>query len=141
MTDVSPRPPSADFPSAAFFDEVRARVNADPEFARAAAWFDGSVLLKIGDFTLWMKWYRGRNPAQFERFAKHVFRVDTSEAGIAALQAWYDKIGTPTRLPQLGIKEADLPAIVENVQRNVRVFGIADTYTPEVATAILKNAL
>lgn len=89
----------------------------------------------------WMKWYRGRNPAQFERFAKHVFRVDTSEAGIAALQAWYDKIGTPTRLPQLGIEEADLPAIVENVQRNVRVFGIADTYTPEVVTAILKNAL
>ena len=38
-------------------------------------------------------------------------------------------------------EETDLPAIVENVQRNVRVFGIADIYTPEVVTAILKNAL
>jgi NADP-dependent alcohol dehydrogenase len=89
----------------------------------------------------WMKWYLDRNPAQFERFAKNVFGVNGGEQGIAALQAWYDKIGTPTHLPQLGIKEIDLPAIVENVQRNVRIFGIAETYTPEVATAILKNAL
>ncbi len=89
----------------------------------------------------WMKWYRDRNRAQFDRFAKTVFGVDSGERGIAALQVWYDKIGTPTRLPQLGIKEIDLPAIVENAQKNVRVFGIADTYTPEVVTAILKNAL
>ena len=89
----------------------------------------------------WMKWYIDRNPGQFERFAKNVFGVEGGQQGIAALQAWYDKIGTPTHLPQLGIKEADLPAIVDNVQRNVRVFGIADTYTPEVVTAILKNAL
>ena len=89
----------------------------------------------------WMKWYRDRNPAQFERFAKNVFGVDGGEQGIAALQAWYDKIGTPTHLPQLGIKEIDLPAIVENVQKNVRIFGIAETYTPEAVTAILRNAL
>ena len=61
----------------------------------------------------WMKWYRDRNRAQFDRFAKTVFGVDSGERGIAALQVWYDKIGTPTRLPQLGIKEIDLPAIVE----------------------------
>lgn len=89
----------------------------------------------------WMKWYLDRNPAQFERFAKNVFGVETGKDGIAALQRWFDKIGTPTHLPQLGIKETDLPAIVENVQKNVRIFGIADTYTPEVVTAILKNAL
>ena len=44
-------------------------------------------------------------------------------------------------LAEHGIKEIDVPAIVENVQRNVRIFGIAETYTPEVVTAILKNAL
>ena len=92
----------------------------------------------------WMKWYLDRNPAQFERLARNVFGVAGvahGEQGIAALQAWYDKIGTPTHLPQLGIKESDLPAIVDNVQRNVRIFGIAETYTQEVVTAILKNAL
>ncbi len=89
----------------------------------------------------WMKWFRERNPAQFDRFARNVFGIEGGEQGIAALRGWYDKIGTPTRLPQLGINEKDLPAIVENVQRNVRVFGIAETYTPEVVAEILKNAL
>ncbi|HEX5337864.1 MAG TPA: iron-containing alcohol dehydrogenase [Gallionella sp.] len=89
----------------------------------------------------WMKWYHDLNPAQFQRFAKQVFGVETAELGIAALEAWFNKIGTPTRLSQLGIKEADLPGIVQNVQGNVRGFGIADIYTPEVVTAILKSAL
>ncbi|MFV0662798.1 MAG: iron-containing alcohol dehydrogenase [Denitromonas sp.] len=89
----------------------------------------------------WMKWYHGRNPAQFERFARQVFNVDTVAQGIAALEAWFDKIGTPTRLGQLGIQEADLPAAVDNVQRNMRLFGIADTYSPDAVTAIFRNAL
>ena len=89
----------------------------------------------------WMKWYRDRNPLQFERFAKNVFGVEQGGDGIAALEAWYDKIGTPTRLPQLGIHASDLPAIVENVQKNVRLFGIAETYTEEAVTTILRNAL
>jgi hypothetical protein len=43
-----------------FFEKVRDAVNEDPVFRRATEWFDGSVLLKIGDFSVWMKWYRGR---------------------------------------------------------------------------------
>lgn len=89
----------------------------------------------------WMKWFQNRNPAQFERFARQVFGVDSATSGIAALEQWFDKIGTPTRLPQLGIQESDLPAIVDNVQGNVRLFGIAEVYTPEAVTAILNNAL
>lgn len=89
----------------------------------------------------WMKWFQGRNPAQFERFARQVFGVDSATSGIAALEQWFDKVGTPTRLPQLGIQESDLPAIVDNVQGNVRLFGIAEVYTPDAVTAILNNAL
>jgi len=89
----------------------------------------------------WMKWYFDRNPAKFERFAKNVFGADSGKQGIAALESWFNKIGTPTRLPQLGIKEGELPRIVENVQSNVRIFGIANIYTPEVVTIILKLAL
>ncbi len=89
----------------------------------------------------WMKWYHARNPGQFERFAKNVFGVATAEQGIAALEAWFDKIGTPTRLLQLGITEADLPATVENVLGNAKWFGIADVYTLDVVTIILRNAL
>jgi len=89
----------------------------------------------------WMKWFLDRNPAQFERFAKNVFGVDGLAQGIAALEDWFDKIGTPTRLSQLNITEGDLQRIVENVQSNVRIFGIANTYTPEVVSSILKLAL
>lgn len=89
----------------------------------------------------WMKWFHHRNPAQFERFAKNVFGVSTAEQGIAELEAWFYKVGTPTRLSQLEIKESDLPVVVENVLRNVRIFGIADLYTRDVVETILKNAL
>ena len=65
----------------------------------------------------------------------------TAADGIAALEKWFNKIGTPTRLSQLGIQERDLPTIVDNVQGNVRIFGIAEVYTPEAVSAILKNAL
>ena len=89
----------------------------------------------------WMKWYHGRNPAQFERFAQQVFGLQTAEEGIAALEKWFDKIGTPTRLSQLGIAEAELPAILDNLQGNAQWFGLAETYTPDVLAAILKRAL
>lgn len=89
----------------------------------------------------WMKWYHSRNPAQFERFAKKVFSLSTAEQGIEALEAWFDKIGTPTRLAQLGIKETDLPAIIENVMGNLRAFGIADIYSQDMVADILRNAL
>jgi len=89
----------------------------------------------------WMKWYHDRNPAQFTRLARHVFGVDTPEQGIAALEAWFDKIGTPTRLSQLGISAADVPAILENLQGNARWFGLAETYTQDVLADILARAL
>ena len=89
----------------------------------------------------WMKWFHGRNPAQFNRFAQQVFGVATPEQGIAALEKWFDKIGTPTRLSQLGITEADLPATIENVLGNARYFGIADIYTRDAVSTILKSAL
>ncbi len=89
----------------------------------------------------WMKWYHGRNPEQFQRFANYIFGVDTPGQGIAALEKWFDKIGTPTRLSQLGITEEDLPATIENILGNARWFGIADIYKRDVVTTILQNAL
>lgn len=89
----------------------------------------------------WMKWYQGQNPAQFERFAKRLFGLQSAEEGIAALDQWFDKIGTPTRLSQLGITEADLPAILDNLAGNARWFGLAETYNRDVLTEILHKAL
>ena len=84
---------------------------------------------------------QNRNTPQFERFAKYVFGLSSADDGIAALEKWFEEIGTPTRLEQLNIREADLPAIVENVQINVKAFGIASDYPPEVVTEILMHAV
>jgi len=89
----------------------------------------------------WMRWYLSRKPEQFARFASQVFGVEGGEQGIAALEQWFDKVGTPTRLAQLGIGAGDLPATVDNVLGNARHFGLADLYTREVVSEILHSAL
>lgn len=89
----------------------------------------------------WMKWYHSRNPAQFERFAQQIFGLKTAAEGIAALEKWFDKIGTPTRLSQLGITATELPAILDNLQGNAQWFGLAGIYTQDVLADILKRAL
>ncbi|WP_374487965.1 iron-containing alcohol dehydrogenase [Zoogloea sp.] len=89
----------------------------------------------------WMKWYQQHNPTQFERFAKQVFGRQSAAEGITALEQWFDRIGTPTRLSQLGIGAAELPALLENVLGNARYFGVADIYTRDVAQHILSSAL
>jgi NADP-dependent alcohol dehydrogenase len=89
----------------------------------------------------WMKWFQSRNPEQFQRFAQQLFGLQGAEQGIAALEKWFDKIGTPTRLSQLGITEADLPAILANLEGNARWFGLADIYPQDVLATILKLAL
>lgn len=89
----------------------------------------------------WMKWYYQRNPAQFQRFAKQVFVLDDGLQGIAALENWFDSIGTPTRLSQLGISKTDLPAVTDVVLGNAQWFGIADIYTKDVVAEILQLAL
>lgn len=89
----------------------------------------------------WMKWYQSKNPQQFQRFAQQVFAVETAGQGIAALEAWFDRIGTPTRLSQLGISKTDLPAITDVVLGNAKWFGIAEIYTRDVVVEILSLAL
>ena len=39
------------------------------------------------------------------------------------------------------VTEADLPATIENVLGNANYFGVADIYTRDVVTTILKSAL
>lgn len=89
----------------------------------------------------WMKWYHSRNPAQFERFAQQIFGLKTAAEGITALEKWFDKIGTPTRLSQLGITATELPVILDNLQGNAQWFGLAGIYTRDVLADILDRAL
>lgn len=89
----------------------------------------------------WMKWYYTQNTAQFTRFAKNVFNLETPEQGIEALEQWFNKIGTPTKLGQFNIGQDDFDAIVENMLGNASYFGISDIYTEDVLSEIMHNAL
>ncbi|MFM2480571.1 iron-containing alcohol dehydrogenase [Celerinatantimonas sp. YJH-8] len=88
----------------------------------------------------WMKWYHPQNPEQFARFAKEIFNLETAEEGIAALENWFNKVGTPTRLGQFAIPASDLEKITRNVLGNAEYFGIGTIYTEDVITTILNNA-
>ena len=89
----------------------------------------------------WMKWYYKNNEAQFERFAKEVFGKSTALEGIEALESWFEKLGSPTRLSQFDIKEEALDEIAQNANTNGNFFGLSETYTKEVIKEILTLAL
>ncbi|QKF66511.1 iron-containing alcohol dehydrogenase [Arcobacter venerupis] len=88
----------------------------------------------------WMKWYKSKNEAQFKRFAKEIFELETAEEGIDALEAWFNKVGTPTKLSQFNIQISDTDKILENLLENAQYFGIKEIYTKDVLTKILNNA-
>jgi len=89
----------------------------------------------------WMKWYYPQNEKQFERFAQNLFGKSSAMEGIQALETWFDKIGTPTRLSQFNIDESSIDDIVNNAYENAKFFGLSDTYTKEVLKEILNKAL
>jgi len=88
----------------------------------------------------WMAWYHSRNPAQFNRFAEEIFGLGSAEAGIAALKAWFDTIGTPTSLAQAGIEGDTLEAVIDNAAQNAVAFGIGELYSRETIAQILAFA-
>jgi len=89
----------------------------------------------------WMKWYYKNNEAQFKRFAKTIFGLDSAVEGIEALKTWFDKIGTPTKFSHFNIEEKTLPAIIDNATNNAIYFGMGEIYTKETITEILQQAL
>ena len=89
----------------------------------------------------WMRWYQEKNEAQFVRFAKTVFGLDDGKAGIDALEAWFNTIGTPTKLSQMGIDATTLEAVIENAAQNAVYFGMGEMYTKDVIATILRSAL
>jgi len=89
----------------------------------------------------WMRWYKEKNEAQFARFAKTIFGLDDANKGIDALEAWFNKVGTPTKLSQMGIDAQTLEAVIDNATENAAYFGMPELYTKEAISKILTSAL
>ena len=82
----------------------------------------------------WAKWYYKENEAQFIRFAKEIFGKNTALEGIEALESWFNKIGTPTRLNQFGLDKSNISDIIENLS-------FQEEFSKEDLENILINAL
>ncbi|MEG1859872.1 MAG: iron-containing alcohol dehydrogenase, partial [Christensenellaceae bacterium] len=60
-----------------------------------------------------MRYYLKERTSKYAKFAREVFGVRekddmiAAKAGIAAIEAWFEKIGAPTTLAQAGITDAD----------------------------------
>jgi NADP-dependent alcohol dehydrogenase len=88
----------------------------------------------------WMKWYKEQNPAQFERFAKEVFGLNSADAGIDALEAWFSKIGAPVRLSDADIPRSGIQALAENASQSAKLWGMGVQYPIETIAEILEKA-
>ena len=87
-----------------------------------------------------MKWYYSKNSIQFERFANEIFGLYSSQEGIQALENWFNKIGTPTKLSQFGLNESNFEEIIKVGLGNAEYFGVSEIYTKEVFEEILNLA-
>lgn len=88
----------------------------------------------------WMVWWKDRNPKQFQRFAQEIFGLSTAEEGIQALTAWFDKIGTPTKLAQLHIGGHVLEEVIDNATQNAIDWKMDDMYDRQVISTIFNLA-
>ena len=85
----------------------------------------------------WMKWYAPQNPEQFARFADKIFGLSGAEAGIAALEQWFQRIAAPTRLRDVNIPVDDIGKIAANAAGLAALWDMADVYKPDVIADIL----
>ena len=88
----------------------------------------------------WMAWYRPRNPAQFDRFAREIFKLEDGAAGIAALKRWFAELGSPVTLAEAGIPADDIEKIAANAHGLAKRWGIGELYPPATIAEILRLA-
>ena len=88
----------------------------------------------------WMKFYKERNSKAFERFAKEIFGLESADEGINALKAWFEKIGTPTKLSQVGIDSSNLDEIIALANSYTNSWGGSEIYTKENLAKIFEMA-
>lgn len=88
----------------------------------------------------WMRWYCDKNEKQFKRFSKEIFGQNGAMEGINALEAWFDKIGTPTKLSQLHITQNQLEEVIENATKSAIYFGAGEMYSKDIVSLIFHNA-
>jgi alcohol dehydrogenase YqhD (iron-dependent ADH family) len=94
----------------------------------------------------WMTYALKEGNVNIEKFAENVFDIRTgsseekTQKGIAALRAWFEKIGSPTSFSHANIPAADIDMIAENARMTAELWGLTD-YTKEIIAEIYRMCL
>lgn len=89
----------------------------------------------------WMRWMSLKEPLQFERFAKKIFKKKSAAEGIDSFEEWLKKLGLATRLDEVGIKKTDVESIATNISTQAKIWRKMDRiYTKPTIKAILLTA-
>ncbi|QSZ40832.1 iron-containing alcohol dehydrogenase [Sulfurimonas aquatica] len=88
----------------------------------------------------WMKWYKDKNSAQFQRFSREIFNSSNVDEGIEKLEAWFAKIGSPVSLEDANIPRSAISALASNAYETAKVWGMSEMYTQETIEEILQKA-
>ena len=91
-------------------------------------------------FPAWILYMKDHNPATFARWAREVWEAGSVEEGVARMRRTFQDWDAPVTLEELGVSEADIPAIVAAAQK-VGVLGRLKELTAEDLEAILRLAL
>jgi alcohol dehydrogenase YqhD (iron-dependent ADH family) len=81
-----------------------------------------------------MRYFLDTKTKKFAEFAREVFRVSeeddhaAAEAGIAALEAWFKKIGTPTTLAEAGIPNEAVTKMAPDALVTAQKWGLGELY-------------
>lgn len=91
-------------------------------------------------FPAWILFSKDYNPATFARWAGKIWEAGSVEEGVERMRQTFQAWDAPVTLGELGVTEADIPAIVAAAMR-VGVLGKLKELTPEDVEAILHLAL
>ena len=94
-----------------------------------------------------MRYFLHIKTKKFADFAREVFKVSeandlkAAEAGIAALEAWFKKIGTPTTLIEAGIPAEGISKMASDALVTAQAWGLGELYTLAKTTDMFELCL
>lgn len=91
----------------------------------------------------WMTWWAQDHPEKPAQFGERIWGIsgnglsEKAQAGIDALRSWFDSIGCPKSLSDIGIRAEDHERLAENAMLQAEIWGISNTYSVENIKAVL----
>ena len=85
-----------------------------------------------------------KDTGKIAQFAENVFGISKgsqdkkAQKGVAALKAWFDKIGSPTSLSAANIPESDIDKITDFTVKLSKIWGMDAEYTRDKIVELYK---